>query len=168
MASGMRAPRRANRRRVWGPGIVAGLVSAVAMALLAMIVAAANGAGFFAPMKLIAATFLGSAAMTAGGGAILLGMVTHLVVGAFFGVVFASILSGDAGPGMRFVSGLLYGLGIFIVMTIFIMPLINTTMATHIDVIWFMIDHLVYGFTLSLVVPAVRAGGRGMQRPAHA
>lgn len=160
---------RGRARRVWGSGLAAGLVGAVAMGLVAMIVAAASGKGFFVPMKLVAGTFMGPAAMTAGASAVVLGAVTHLVVGSFFGVIFAAIMAEDAAPGLRFAASLVYGVAIFIVMTIFILPLIDQTMAGHIDVIWFLVYHLVYGFSLSLVVPAVRAGRRSrIGGPQHA
>lgn len=172
MASKQRVRRRARRPRsghVWGPGAVAGLSGAFVMGLLAMIVAAASGEGFFAPMRLVAGTFLGLGALSAGFGAILLGIVTHLAVGLGYGVIFAAILGEETGPGMRFVAGLLYGMAIFIVMTLFIMPLVDMLMATRIDVLWFLVYHLVYGFTLALVVPAARARRTaGMRRPLHA
>lgn len=153
-------------RRIVKPGVIAGLVGAVAMALLAMIVAAANHKGFFAPMKLIAGTFLGPAVLHAGGSAILIGLVTHLVVGSIFGVLLAAVVAEDVVPGMQFAFSLLYGLGIFILMTIFFLPLIDKTMSTHIDEVWFLIYHLVYGALLALVIRAVRAAGVG--EPQHA
>lgn len=153
---------------VWGPGIEAGLVGALSMGLLWMIVAAAKGAGFLAPMKLVAATFMGPAAMSAGAAAVVLGLATHLVVGACFGVFFAALLAPGTAPGIRFAGGLIYGVGIFVVMTIVVLPLVNTVMAAHVDVIWFSVYHLVYGYSLSVVIPAARTRHARPGRSLHA
>src|SRR5690606_17617104 len=67
-------------------GAIGGILGALAMAALAMIVMAIIGKGFWTPPKLIAGVVMDDVLM-AGAGAVVLGVVIHLIVGAAFGAL---------------------------------------------------------------------------------
>lgn len=147
---------RPTGRQIFAPGIAAGIVAAVAMAVFAMIVSAARGAGFFAPMRLIAAAVLGLDALTAGGGAAILGMAIHLAVGAGFGLLFAAMLPSGVSGLAKIGAGLLYGLGIFVVMTFLVLPWVDLPMSATLSVGWFLLYHLAFGLALVGALEATR------------
>jgi len=154
---GQTTSRRPRSRDIFGPGIIAGLSGAALMALFAMIVSAAQGGAFFGPLKLISAVFLGSSAVTLGVGAVVLGIVIHLLVGSFWGVVYAAYLPRGVRLGTEIGVSLLYGIGIFLVMTFLILPWANPVMFGAIDRWWFLVYHLVFGVSLTLVLPVRRS-----------
>lgn len=142
---------------VWGPGIAAGVTAAIPMALFAMVLATLKGAGFFAPMKLIAATALGRAALHGGPGTILLGIAIHLAIGAAFGIVFAAIVPRYANATAVFFASLLYVTLVFAAMTYLVLPWADSTMYHRIDQGWFFAYHLVYGTSLALLIASQRS-----------
>ena len=84
-----------------GPGIAAGIAGAIVMGLIWAIVAAAMGVGFFTPLMLIGATYLGIDWMDVPIWAAVLGLVTHLVFGAAFGVLFVALTRNITNAGAR-------------------------------------------------------------------
>ncbi len=151
-------------RDFFTPGILAGVAGAVAMGLVAMFVSAAQGLGLFTPMKLVAGTFLGARALdtvAAGAvGAVVLGVVIHLFLGAVFGVVYATWLPRKVGVVTELWMSLLYGAGLFVVMTWLIMPWADPVMFGHVEKTWLLVYNLVYGVSL-VAHPPHPPGGAG-------
>lgn len=145
------------KRSVVGPGIGAGIVAAIVMGLFAMIVAAVRGAGFWAPMQLIGALYMGADIAQYEFWSAVLGIGTHLVVGAVFGVVFAALMRRVTSPGVQIAAGLAYGAIVFLVMTYLVLPWANPVMFSAIDAGWFFLYHLAFGLTLPLALPMRRA-----------
>lgn len=155
-------------RDIWGPGAASGVVGAVAMGLIWMIVSAARGLGFWMPMKLISATFVGADAILGGAGSIVLGVVVHLIVGASFGIIFAALLRRGVTPAAELLLALLYSTVVFFVMTYLVLPWANEVMYLAVNKGWFFLYHLVYGAGLALVLPMRRAIHGRTRLPASA
>lgn len=136
-----------------GAGIGAGIVAALVMILFGMIVFAARELGFFRPLQLIGALFMGGDALVYTFWSALLGLGIHMVVGATFGVIFAAMARRMDSYGMRLAAGLAYGAIIFLVMTYLVLPWANPLMAVAIDPGWFFLAHLAFGFTLGALMP---------------
>lgn len=131
-------------------GAVAGLISGVAMILVAMIYSAAIGEGFSFPLKEIAATFVGVEAIIGGAGTILIGAVTHLIVAAAWGAIFGLALPADSTPTAAYGWGLAFGVGVWLVMSFVALPIFNSVMADRVALysgMWFAY-HLVFGVVL--------------------
>lgn len=142
-----------------GAGIVAGLIAGSVMGLVAMFRAALDGPGFFAPMKLIAATFYGPDALLLGVGPILLGMLFHLFNAAVFGLVFSLLVGRRWSIGGALGAGVVWGLILWLVMTWLVLPWANPLMYDAMMEIpgWWFFYHLVYGATLALTPPLAAA-----------
>lgn len=147
---------RSTTRGIVGPGIAAGLAGAVVLALIAMIVAAATGQGFFTPVQLIGATYLGADWANAPVWSGVLGLVTHLVIGAAFGVLFVALTRNITNMGAKVAAGLAFGAAVYLFMTFLVMPWANPVMYGSIDRGLFFLYHLAYGLTLPLALPMRR------------
>lgn len=131
-------------------GIRVGLSAGLVMALAGMFVSAATGAGFWTPMRLLAASLMGVDALIGGFGAILLGLVLHFAVAAFWGVVFTALVDRDLTADRALVAGLVFGVAVWAVMTYAGLPLLDRTMLPRVKLApatWFVM-HLVYGVCL--------------------
>ena len=159
-----------SRSEIIGPGILAGLIGGVAMALFAMIYAAAAGLGFWEPVQAIGATVSRANMAEVGAGGILVGIVFHLLVSMFFGVIFAFVMPRTVPPAVALALGLFAGMSALVIMSLVIVPIENPSTRTSmiwgtapgalpVWVAWVM--HLLYGAGLSLV-PGLkrRLGGR--------
>jgi hypothetical protein len=126
-------------------GATGGILGALVMAGLAMIVMALAGKGFWTPPRLIAGVVLDNV-LTAGAGAVVLGVVIHLITGAAFGGAFGAIFydrTPSAGALMGW--GLAYGAIIYFVMTFLVLPWANPVMYANFDLSLLFLDHLVFG-----------------------
>lgn len=136
-----------------GAGISAGIVGALVMSLFAMIVFAFRGQGFFTPLQVMGALFMGGSALTYELWSTLLGLGIHMVTGAVFGVLFALLARPITSQSMRMAAGLAYGAVIFLVMTYLVLPWANPIMAMAIEPGWFFLYHLAFGLVLPLMLP---------------
>lgn len=138
--------------RHYAAGALAGFIGGIVMAIVAMIVTASMGAGMLMPLKAMAALLLGVDALVGGAGAIIVGMMIHFATAIILGLIFAAII-GDARPGAAFGLGLIYGFGVWIVMTFLILPAANPTMSARVAMMggWWFVEHLVYGGMLFLL-----------------
>lgn len=165
---------RANRTRTDDPastvaaGVSAGVVAAIVMIVFAMIVFSVRGQGFFTPLKVIGALFMGAEALVYDVWSSVLGLGIHLVTGAFFGVIFALVVRRVQTTSLRLAAGLAYGAVIFLVMTLFILPWANPVMAVAIQPSWFFLYHLAYGFVLPLMLPRRVSARTTYRRDLHA
>jgi len=156
-------------------GAAAGLIGGVAMALFATIWAAAAGLGFWSPVEAIAATVLHSGALVHGASGVVIGLAFHLVVSMFFGILFAMLVPSTVAPAPALAFGLAMGVATLIVMTLFIVPVVNPSLRSalmwgsapgSLPVSAAFAMHLLYGVGLSFA-PALRRRlqPRAMARP---
>lgn len=143
-------------------GAIAGLGAGIAMALVGLLIALATGTDIWLTPKLIAATLLGPAAAAQPGFAavpVLLGTLMHLgvavVLGAVFGVFTRRVFGLPSGFGIPMVSGMIYGLGIWLIAYFIVLPLANPTLLS-IYAPGFIIQNLVYGTVLGLLYGMLR------------
>jgi hypothetical protein len=143
------------RRTAWA-GAVGGIVAASAMLLFATIVSAMEGTGVLGPVMVIGATFLGESAMAQPIASSMLGLVTHVLMGAAFGMPFALVTRRIASSPLLLGAGVAYGAGIFLVMTYLVLPLVNPIMAATIEPGWWFLYHLAFGLLLPATLLVAR------------
>jgi len=121
--------------RILVPGILAGMVAAVPMALLAMVVSATiHERGFFTPLYLIT-SLVGDGAIsrslrqaaqgqqfTALVEPLVFGSAVHLTLGAFFGALFAA-LAQKVPKRLTLAASVAYALVVMLVMVFILVPL---------------------------------------------
>ncbi|WP_051351175.1 hypothetical protein [Sulfobacillus thermosulfidooxidans] len=131
----------------WGRGILGGIVGAMVMAMWAMMVSALSGMGLWAPVQLIAAVWFGASAMHLSIGIIIVGIMTHMMMGMVLGVILAILFRFLVIPrGMgRLVWGMVYGLVIWVINQFAVLPLIDPLMASHMPPWAFAIAHMMFG-----------------------
>ncbi|HEY8428932.1 MAG TPA: DUF6789 family protein [Sandaracinaceae bacterium] len=155
-------------RDIVGPGIVAGIAGAVVMGAVAMIVSAVNGTGFFTPVQLIGATYLGVDWANVAVWSTILGLVTHLAIGAAYGVLFVALTRNIESMAAKIAAGLAYGAAVYLFMTFLVMPWANPVMYATIDKGLFFLIHLAYGATLPVALPMRRGAPTARRREAPA
>ena len=152
-------------------GGIAGILAGIVMAMVAMFYAAANGSGFFLPVRSIAATWYGANALLGGAGVLIAGLVTHLGTSAFGGVVFAALPSSRKSATVALLSGLVWGVVVWAILSIAVMPWLNPTMYAGTvgrEPVWWFVLHLIYGGMLAItpgLVCRVSARWRGSPSP---
>jgi hypothetical protein len=157
--------------RVLAPGVLSGMLGALAMGVILMFVAAGvQRRGILTPIYEIAALVdpdaLAASRQVAQGGnqvywerePFIFGIGLHLVVGAVLGMVFALIASGLRLRGQRaIVGGVLYGLVVMLLMTFAVLPLIGRVLGPNSGVVdmprtsggvTFVLAHVVFGLVL--------------------
>lgn len=156
-------------RRIVSVGILGGVVGAVVMAMYAMIAAATyQHTGFFTPLYHIASPIIGTDTLMRSMGTTyfslgpaLVGAAVHMMVGAFFGLVFALGASriGLRGPAAVAV-GIVYGLVVMLFMAFIGLPITAAVlrggdmvgdMATLVGWPTFSVEHAIYGLVLGVV-----------------
>jgi hypothetical protein len=140
-------------------GAIAGILAGIVMAMAAMFYAAANGSRFWLPVRSIAATWYGANALAGGAGILIVGLVTHLGTSAFGGVVFAALPSSRKSATAALLSGLVWGVVVWAIMSFAVMPWLNPTMYAGTvgrEPGWWFVFHLIYGGTLVVTPGLVR------------
>lgn len=145
-------------RGVWIGGAIAGIIAGLALGAFAMMYAAIMGMGFWAPLKMIAATLFGDPALIGGVGVIMTGLIIHMMVSAVFGIIFAALLPRGAGGGTALLAGVAYGFAIWAVMTYLVLPWANATMYPRVQMLMgsFIFEHLLFGAVLAITPGLVR------------
>jgi len=158
--------------RILIPGILSGMVAAVAMGIFAMIAAATyQHRGFFTPMYQITALLgdgtMGRSVQEAARGnmfllvpePMLFGVAMHLLIGGFFGGMFALVARAVPRRLSLFVVGPVFGLVVMVVMSFALVPLADAAMSGDRRVSsyaglsgwWtFTSAHVIYGLVLGL------------------
>ncbi len=158
MVKRMDSSRFEARGMVLGGGI-AGILAGIVMAMAAMFYAAANGSGFWLPVRSIAATWYGANALVGGAGVLIVGMLTHLSTSAFWGMIFAAIPPGRKSATAALLSGLVWGVAIWAIMSFAVMSWLNPTMyagTVKMEPGWWFFLHLIYGGTLVITPGLMR------------
>ena len=142
-----------------------GVLGSIAMGIFAMIVALVQMGDFWMPLKGIAATFLGEAAMQPGfaGGPILIGLIFHMFNGAWLGALFG-LITPNLTLGWTIVAGLVFGIVEALGALWFVIPLVDPVMGKmlSLDAPW-IIEHLIFGFLLGLYPLSRSRWGSGEQ-----
>ena len=149
-------------------GALAGIAGGVVMAMWAMIALWADGSGFFAPLNLLAHTVWRGAPLdgTFNGGAVVLGMVIHLTTSTVLGVVLALVLARVGALrqnlAVQLVTGIGFGLIVWVVAQFGIWPLIDEQAAPKFTPWAFAIGHAIFGLATvwTLYLSSAKAGRR--------
>lgn len=139
-------------------GIVAGLVGGVLMAVFAMIAGATylDQDAWYIP-RLIGSTFFDPQTPLERPMIALWGVVLHLIISAAFGVIFATMVRPTTPGAMAMLVGIAFALGIYVLMTFLVVPLVNTVMAARVSTMMgtLLVMHILYGSGLA-TAPALR------------
>jgi|SRR6185437_2493070 len=139
-------------------GALAGVLGGIIMGIVATLWGVATVAGPLAPWQAIAGTFFGPMSFVGDAGVTAIGVLTHLSIAGFWGVVFAAITVKARSAGRLFGLGILYGIAVWALMTYVIAPVFDATMAARIPmmfIFWFFL-HWVYGAFTGLFTPTLR------------
>jgi hypothetical protein len=142
-------------------GALAGLVGGAAMTSVAGLLAEAYGYDGWLQLKVIASLVLGPSAIGPAGFSavpVLTGLVLHLAVaallGAIFGIVSRRILRLPSDFGMPAVTGLVFGLMLWLAAYLVVPALAPQLMGIYAPA--FIIQHIVYGTVTGLVYSVLR------------
>ena len=142
-------------------GALAGLVGGAAMTSVAGLLAEAYGYDGWFQLKVIASLALGPSAIGPAGFAalpVLVGLLLHLAVaallGAIFGIVSRRILRLPSDFGMPAVTGLAFGLMLWLAAYLVVPAIAPQLMAIYAPA--FIIQHIVYGTVTALVYSVLR------------
>jgi hypothetical protein len=137
---------------IFKAGVVAGLIGGVLMVVWAMFATLAQGLGPFAIPQLIGAAFRGPEALIQGPLTIVWGAVLHLVVSASFGVLFATLVRRDTPGGIATLAGIAYGLGLFVLMSFVVVPVVDPVMSNRVSMMigTVLVMHVLYGVGVGL------------------
>jgi hypothetical protein len=142
-------------------GALAGLVGGAAMTSVAGLLAEAYGYDGWFQLKMIASLVLGPSAVGQAGFAALpalVGLLLHLAVaallGAIFGIVSRRILRLPSDFGLPAVSGLVFGLMLWLTAYLVAPAIAPQLMAIYAPA--FIIQHIVYGTVTALVYSILR------------
>jgi hypothetical protein len=174
----MREPRMADTARADRPlrevalgGGLSGIVAGLLMALAGMLASAAREEGFWTPLRLIGATLYGPDALSLGAAPVVVGLLLHLLVSAFWAVLFSFTVRPDTPVAGSFTTGLIYGVVVWAIMTFTIVPWADPLLATRLadfGTSWFGL-HLLYGAGLAVtpIMERIATGGLALPpRPA--
>lgn len=150
-------------------GALGGVLGGAVMAIWTMIVFWLTGVGFWTPLNLIAHTVWRSAPLDAtfSWGGPLLGMAVHLAMSILLGVVLAALVSATPGlarkPGATGIIGMVYGLGVWLVMQYALWPALDDAAADRFTPWVFAVGHVIYGLHLGVCLAGV--GSRSTRQP---
>lgn len=148
-------------RTSYGSALAYGVVAGIFMAVVEMIVAAAQGVSLLLPFRLFASILMGEAALaeTPASSTVIVGLFTHVVLSGLFGVIYAA-LSRSLSPASRVSWGVQAGIGLAFGLALW---LVNFQIIARAAYPWFLDANQVvqaivhaacYGLPLALLVAA--------------
>jgi hypothetical protein len=162
--SGGRARRPSGER--WSAGLVGGLFGGLVLGVWAAARSFGLGLGPLFPLRLAAASLLGTEALVGGAGIVVLGLLLHTLTAVLWGLLFAALVPRRTPAALAVVYGLLYGAGVLLVMTYLVLPVVDPALRMRALLIpgswWF--GHLLFGVTLACV-PALERRTVGEPSP---
>jgi hypothetical protein len=138
-------------------GITGGLFAGAAMMAFAVIAAASGGLTASRPLELVAATFLGRAALEGGAMVLLSGALLWAVVSAALGLLYAVVVPRNFEFSPAAVMGVGYSFFLIAIMTTSVLPSVNPTMRAEMPAMggaW-VLAYGVFGVALG-VIPMLR------------
>ncbi len=138
-------------------GAISGAAAGTAMWLVAMI-AARGDMGFTFPLRLVAASFLGHAALDSGStlGPLALGGALVLLTSVLFGLIYTSLLPEGADVFAGVLVGLAYAAALWGVAWFGMVRVVDPVLFIAGRAAHMLALHLVYGALLGLLVPFLR------------
>jgi RNA polymerase sigma-70 factor (ECF subfamily) len=140
-------------------GAIAGLAGGLAMLVAGLLLSLASGQSIWLPLRCIAALVLGAAAMADTGvglAPVAVGTAIHLLTAVLFGILFRLLCQRIGHPptraGVPLLVGLAYGLLLWLIAIVCIVPRLDTWLA-EIAPLSFFLQHLVFGAVLGLICP---------------
>lgn len=153
---------------VIGGGAIAGAMAGAVMLAIARSWTAALGLGSDIVPRSAAAALTGPWALIGGSAIIWQGWLMFLAVAAVLGLIYTSVGWNIRRWRTAIIWGLLYGIGVWVVMTVWLLPQGNHVMAAYMAFMvgpWFVL-HLIFGAVLSVSTP-IRRGLAGVQPQAQ-
>ena len=151
-------------------GALGGMLGGAMMAMWSMIVLWLTGVGFWTPLNLIAHTVWRGAPLgaTFSWGALVLGMVVHMMMATLLGTVFG--VAAARYPVSRATllgAGMVYGVVVWLLTQYVLWPLVDDAAAQAFTAWVFAVGHLLFGMVTAIVVaPALAAGVLHRERTA--
>ena len=144
--------------------LAGGIVASLVIAMWEMIVEAVlpTGNGFWSPVVYIGATVARDLqSVTAPVPfhllGVLLGLIGHMMNSIILGLIFAYLIAPRAKSlGGQIVAGLIYGVVIYLIMWLVVLPLVDPVML-NLNAIVFLLGHMMWGVALGLVNHRVTA-----------
>jgi hypothetical protein len=138
-------------------GAVAGLTGGAAMWLAAM-VAARSDQGFLFPLRLVAASFMGEAALDGGAlvGPALLGVLLIALTSVLFGLIYTSILPEGVDVFGAMLVGIAYAAALWLVAWFVMARVLDPILYAAGRPAHMLALHAFYGAVLGLLVPFLR------------
>lgn len=149
-------------------GAMAGAAGGMVMAMWSMIVLWLAGVGFWSPLNLIAHTVWRGAPLgaTFSGGALVLGLVIHMMMSMILGMVLAvgvrTVSRLGRNPVTVATTGMVFGLVVWVVMQYVIWKAVDPAAAPLFTAWVFALGHLMFGAATGLLIgtTSVRQGAR--------
>jgi len=138
-------------------GLIAGIGAGLVMLAVAALVSSVLSREFIYPAKLIGAALLGGSSLQIGsfaGGFV--GIVIHLVLSGFFGLVFAQFVLETSRRRILFLLSILAGLAVWLFWSMMFMPSFNETMLFLLPKTTSLFLHAVFGLSFGLLVIFLR------------
>ena len=160
-------------RRALTRGTIAGVTAGIFLTLMMTLMSAAGGKDIWYGIKGAAAPFFGDRAMQPGFDVlpVVIGLVSHLVISAGWGALFATFIEG-ANRAITMIAGVLWGFVVWIGMYYFVLPMVGlSSMQNDAPVGRAIAFHLIFSIALTaayLLYPVVFRGRGGFARSAHA
>ncbi len=130
-------------------GLIAGIAGSFSIMLVVLAILVVNQRDIFTAARLIATIVYGPDAAE-GLMPIIVGTLVHLVTGGTFGAVFAWFMPRLPRP-IWIVAGLLYGMGVWLVSTFIVLPILAPPMiAADANIGILALTHFVYGLVLGI------------------
>jgi len=160
-------------RRALVRGAIAGVAAGVVLTLMMTVMSATGGKDIWYGIKGASAPFFGSRAMQPGLDVVpvLVGLVSHLVISAGWGALFAIIVEGW-NRAVTLMSGVVWGFVVWIGMYYFVLPIVGlSSMQDDAPAGRAIAFHLIFSIALTaayLLYPTLFRRGRGVSHSAHA
>ncbi len=150
-------PERLHADREVAAGSVAGVCAGAAAWLVAM-AASATGGGFLMPLRLVAASLLGDAALDTGAvvGPVALGMLMIAMLSVLLGLVYVSILPQRSRTPAAVAVGVVYGAAVWAVGWLGVARVIAPVLHAAGDRLDALALHVLFGALLGVLVPFLR------------
>lgn len=138
-------------------GAIAGLIGGFVMWVFMTIVTTLNGQGFWAMPKWVGDVVTGDSWLGFNATDVFTGLAIHLVVAAILGVIFALIaVPFIATPRVLLAAGVVWGLVVWLVLSVVALGAVDVTMAQEAPVIPWFIANVLFGIAAALVVIPLR------------
>lgn len=150
------------------PGAVGGVVAGMSAMTLALLASAISGAGLLRPLELVGAALFRDPGDARGGGAVVAGLVLHLLTSAALGIIYNALVPRGVSYAQAALFGLLFGAFVFVFVTWLVLPWLDRLLFESVPAVWSLVYHLIFGAIVPLAVALRRSVAAGsMPRSDH-